>query len=70
MASNNKIVGITVQIEGNNSGLTKSLTEINKDLSKTSSSLKDVNQALKLDPTNVDLLAQKEELLNKQLKRS
>lgn len=70
MASNNKIVGITVQIEGNNSGLTKSLTEINKDLSKTSSSLKDVNQALKLDPTNVDLLAQKEELLNKQINQT
>ena len=70
MASNNKIVGITVQIEGNNSGLTKSLTEINKDLSKTSSSLKDVNQALKLDPTNVELLAQKEELLNKQINQT
>lgn len=67
MASNNKVVGITVAIEGQNSGLTKSLNEINKDLGATSSALKDVNQALKLDPTNVELLAQKQELLNKQV---
>lgn len=66
----NKIVGITIDIEGKNSGLTKSLQEVNRDLNKTTSALKDVNKALELDPTNVELLAQKEELLNKQVQET
>lgn len=60
-----KVIGITIDIEGRNSGLTKSLTEINKDLAVVSSSLKDVNKALELDPNNVELVAQKSELLTK-----
>ena len=66
----NKIVGITIDIEGKTSGLTKSLQDANSAISKTSSALKDVNNALKLDPTNVDLLAQKEALLNKQIEQT
>lgn len=60
-----KVVGITIDIEGRNSGLTKSLTEINKDLSVVNASLKDVNKALELDPSNLELAAQKSELLTK-----
>ena len=66
----NKIVGITIDIEGKTSGLTKSLQDANSAISKTSSALKDVNKALQLDPTNVDLLAQKEALLNKQIEQT
>ena len=55
----NKIIGITVDIEGKSSGLTKSLQEANSAINKTTSALKDVDKALKLDPTNVELLAQK-----------
>ena len=66
----NKIVGITIDIEGKTSGLTKSLQEANSSISKTTQALKDVNSALKLDPTNVDLLAQKEALLNKQIEQT
>ena len=66
----NKIMGITIDIEGKTSGLTKSLQEANSSISKTTSALKDVNKALELDPTNVDLLAQKEELLNKQIEQT
>lgn len=58
-----KIVGITVSIEGQTSGLTKSLKEANSSLSKTTSALKDVDKALKLDPSNVELLTQKQGLL-------
>ena len=65
-----KIVGITIDIEGKTSGLTKSLQDANKSISATSKALKDVNDALKLDPTNVDLLAQKEALLNKQIEQT
>ena len=66
----NKIIGITVDIEGKSSGLTKSLQEANSAINKTTSALKDVDKALKLDPTNVELLAQKEILLNKQIEQT
>ena len=62
-----KIIGITVDIEGKTSGLTKSLQDANSAINKTTSALKDVDKALKLDPTNVELLAQKEALLTKQI---
>lgn len=65
-----KILGITIDIEGKTSGLTKSLQEANSSINKTTSALKDVDKALKLDPTNVELLAQKEELLNKQIEQT
>ena len=65
-----KIVGITIDIEGRNSKMVSSLDEIQKQLNKTDAALKDVNKALQLDPTNVDLLAQKEELLNKQIEQT
>lgn len=65
-----KIVGITIDIEGKTSGLTKSLQEANSSINKTTNALKDVNKALQLDPTNVDLLAQKEILLNKQIEQT
>lgn len=66
----NKIIGITVDIEGKSSGLTKSLQEANSAINKTTSALKDVDKALQLDPTNVELLAQKELLLNKQIEQT
>ena len=66
----NKIMGITIDIEGKTSGLTKSLQDANTAISKTTSALKDVDKALQLDPTNVDLLAQKEALLTKQIEQT
>lgn len=66
----NKILGITVDIEGKTSGLTKSLQEANSSINKTTAALKDVDKALKLDPTNVELIAQKEALLNKQIEQT
>ena len=66
----NKIIGITVDIEGKSSGLTKSLQEANSAINKTTSTLKDVDKALQLDPTNVELIAQKEMLLNKQIEQT
>lgn len=65
-----KIVGITIDIEGKTSGLTKSLQEANSSINKTTNALKDVNKALELDPTNIDLIAQKELLLNKQIEQT
>ena len=59
----NRIKGITIEIDGNTTGLQKALTETNKSLKDTQNNLRDVNKLLKLDPANVDLLKQKQHLL-------
>ena len=59
----NRIKGITVEIGGDTTGLENSLKSVNNSLKKTQSQLKDVETLLKLDPSNVTLLAQKQELL-------
>lgn len=61
MAGN--IKGITIEIDGNTTKLTKSLEGVNKKLRGTQSALKDVDKLLKLDPKNTDLLRQKQDLL-------
>lgn len=58
-----RIKGITVEIGGDTSGLEKSLAAVNNSIKKTQSQLRDVNNLLKLDPSNIILLAQKQELL-------
>ena len=62
-----KIVGITLELRGDSDDLTKSLKEVDKSLGTTKSALNDINKALKLDPKNVELLAQKQGLLTKQI---
>ena len=64
MAARN-IKGITIEIDGNTSKLTKAISNVNKELKDTQSDLKDVDKLLKLDPGNIDLLRQKQELLSK-----
>lgn len=61
-----RIQGITVEIGGDTTGLSNALKDINKESSSLSKELKDVEKLLKLDPTNTELLAQKQELLAKQ----
>ena len=58
-----RIKGITVEIGGDTSGLEKSLAAVNNSIKKTQSQLRDVNNLLKLDPSNTILLTQKQELL-------
>lgn len=60
-----RIKGITIEIDGNTTKLSKSLADVDKSLKDTQTQLKDVNKLLKLDPTNVELLKQKHELLGK-----
>lgn len=57
------IKGITIQIEGKTSGLTKSLQEVESQIKKDDAALKNLEKALQLDPTNVDLLAAKQAVL-------
>lgn len=61
----NRIKGITVEIGGDVSGLSKALTGVNKEIKSTQSQLKDVERLLKLDPTNTNLLQQRQRLLAK-----
>lgn len=59
----NRIKGITVEIGGDTTGLDKALKNVNSTIKTTQAELKDVNRLLKLDPTNTELLAQKQRLL-------
>lgn len=59
-----RIKGITVQIGGDTTGLSKALSGVNKQIKSTQSQLKDVEKLLKLDPTNTKLLEQKQRLLS------
>ena len=61
----NRIKGITIDIEGNTTKLTDSLKNVDKSLKDTQTKLKDVNKLLKMDPSNTELLRQKQELLGK-----
>lgn len=58
-----RIAGITVEIGGNVGPLTKALESVNKVIKNTQNQLKDVERLLKLDPTNTQLLTQKQALL-------
>lgn len=60
-----KIRGVTIELDGDTSGLTKSLSSVNKEIKDTQTQLKDVERLLKLDPSNTELLRQKQELLGK-----
>ena len=59
----NRIKGITVEIGGDTTGLDKALKSVNTSIKSTQSALKDVNRLLKLDPSNTELLSQKQRLL-------
>ena len=59
----NRIKGITVEINGDTTKLSKALESVNKNIRSTQSQLKDVEKLLKLDPTNTELLSQKQKLL-------
>ena len=59
----NRIKGITVEIGGDTTKLQTALKGVNGQIKNTQSALKDVERLLKLDPTNTNLLAQKQKLL-------
>ena len=59
-----RIKGITIEIGGDTTGLSKALSGVNSEIKTTQSQLKDVERLLKLDPTNTELLRQKQKLLS------
>ena len=62
-----RIKGITVEIGGDTTGLDKSLKDVNSTIKSTQTALRDVNRLLKLDPGNAKLIAQKQQLLQKEI---
>ena len=62
-----KIRGITIELGGDTSGLSKALKDVNSEINDTQKQLKDVEKLLKLDPKNTELLAQKQKLLGDQI---
>ena len=56
----NRIKGITVEIGGDTTKLSKALEGVNKDIKGTQTQLKDVQKLLKLDPSNTELHSQKQ----------
>lgn len=66
MASS-KIKGITIEINGNTTKLQDALKNVDKQVYGLNSDLKALNQALKLDPKNTELLAQKQDVLGRNI---
>lgn len=65
MAKGQKIRGITIELGLDTKGFQANLKSIDSSLKNTQNQLKDVNKLLKLDPTNTELLRQKQDLLKK-----
>lgn len=65
-----RIAGITIEIGGDTSNLQKSLKGVDSSIRQTQNALKDVNKLLKLDPTNTDLLRQKQTLLKQAVEQT
>ena len=59
----NRIRGITVEIGGDTTKLSKALKNVDSSIKNTQTQLRDVNKLLKLDPGNTELLSQKHKLL-------
>ena len=62
-----RISGFIVEIGGDTSKLGKALSEVDTKSKNLQNELRGVNSLLKLDPTNVELLKQKEELLTQSI---
>ena len=65
-----RIKGITVEIGGDTTGLEKALKNVNSTIKRTQSELKDVERLQKLDPSNTELLTQKQKLLKEAQKQA
>ena len=64
------IKGIIVEIGGDTSGLQKALSKVNSATSSLSKELRGINSLLKLDPSNTELLSQKQEVLAENIEQT
>lgn len=66
MGRKQEVFGVTV--EGDISGLKKAMNEATTVFGSTERAIRNIDKALKLDPSNLDLLKKKQELCNKAIK--
>lgn len=64
MARGRNIKGITIEIDGDVTGLDKALSKVNSTVINVQNELKDVDRLLKFDPGNTELLRQKQMLFS------
>ena len=62
-----RIKGITIEIGGDTTKLVKALSSVDNAISRTQQNLRDINKALKFDPSNTTLLKDKQQELGKQV---
>lgn len=65
-----RIKGITIELSGDSTKLVNALHEVDRATAATKYNLNDINKALKLDPTNVTLLKDKQTELNDKVKEA
>lgn len=70
MSNGRNIQGITIQIDGETKGLNSALQDVNKRTRDVTTELKDVERLLKFNPGNTEVIAQKQELLAKQVENT
>lgn len=65
-----KLRGITIEIDGNTTKLNEAIKGLNTTINSANAELRALNNALKLDPKNVELLSQKQEVLKNNIAAS
>ena len=65
MAGN--IKGITIEIQGNVTPLEQALKNVNNVAKNTATEMKQIDKALKFNPSSIELITQKQEVLTKQI---
>ena len=64
------VKGIIVEIGGDTSGLQNALKKVNSATSSLSKELRGINSLLKLDPTNTELVSQKQQVLAENIEQT
>lgn len=70
MASKSRIKGITIELDGETTGLERALKDVTTKSIDLQGELRDVDRLLKFDPGNVEALAQKQKILTQQIENT
>ena len=65
--ADSRVKGITIELDGETTGLQKALSDVTKQSIDIQKELRDVDRLLKFDPSNVEAMAQKQKLLASQI---
>lgn len=68
--TNGNIRGITITLDGDTTGLEQALADVNRESKDLQKELKEVERGLKLNPGNVELVRQQQELLTQSIQQT